>query len=60
MVDGTLFIVTASVLSVFNVTKTRDENGHEIPVSPMVEAGADIWCVTLLADDIRPLPVKPL
>jgi hypothetical protein len=31
-VDATLFIVTSSVLSVFNVTKAKDENGHEIPV----------------------------
>ena len=31
-VDATIFIVTSSILSVFNVTKTRDENGHEIPV----------------------------
>ncbi len=27
-----LFIVTASVLSVFNVTKAKDENSREIPV----------------------------
>jgi len=38
LVDETLFIVTASVLSVFNVAKARDEDGHEIPVSPMVQA----------------------
>ena len=31
-VDATLFIVTSSVLSVFNVTKARDENGNEIDV----------------------------
>ncbi|KAH9987409.1 cytochrome P450 [Russula vinacea] len=31
-VDATLFIVTSSVLSVFNVTKARDENGNEIAV----------------------------
>ena len=31
-VDATLFMVAASVLSVFNVTKARDEHGHEIPV----------------------------
>ncbi len=31
-VDATIFIVTSSVLSVFNVTKAKDENGHEIPV----------------------------
>jgi cytochrome P450 len=33
LVNTTLFIVTARVLSVFNVTKARDENGHEIPVT---------------------------
>jgi cytochrome P450 len=38
LVDTTLFIVTACVLSIFNVTKARDENGHEIPVTTMVEA----------------------
>jgi len=31
-VDATLFILTASVLTVFDVTKAKDENGHEIPV----------------------------
>ncbi|KAH9016878.1 cytochrome P450 [Lactarius hengduanensis] len=34
-VDVTLFIVTASVLSVFNVTRARDKNGNEIPVAPL-------------------------
>ena len=34
-VDATLFIVTASVLSVFNVTKSKDKNGNEIPVAPL-------------------------
>ena len=47
LVDATLFIVTASLLSVFSVTKARDENGHEIPVSPAVEVGTAIWCVAL-------------
>ena len=31
-VDAELFVVTASVLSVFNVTKAKDKNGDEIPV----------------------------
>ncbi|KAH9163791.1 cytochrome P450 [Lactarius sanguifluus] len=31
-VDTILFVVTASVLSVFNVTTASDENGKEIPV----------------------------
>ena len=30
--DLTLFIVASSVLSVFNVTKAKDENGQDIPV----------------------------
>jgi cytochrome P450 len=30
--DATMFIVASSVLSVFNMTKAKDENGHEIPV----------------------------
>lgn len=32
LVDAVLFVVTASVLSVFNVTKAKDKNGNEIPV----------------------------
>jgi Cytochrome P450 len=35
-VDATIFIVASSVLSVFNVTKAKDENGHEIPVKVAV------------------------
>jgi cytochrome P450 len=31
-VDAAVFTVTSSVLSVFNVTKAKDENGKEIPV----------------------------
>ncbi|KAH9976345.1 cytochrome P450 [Lactifluus volemus] len=31
--DATLFIAASSVLSVFDVTKAKDENGHEIPVN---------------------------
>ncbi|KAH9028593.1 cytochrome P450 [Lactarius pseudohatsudake] len=33
LVDPILFVVTASVLSVFNVTRARDKNGKEIPVA---------------------------
>ena len=33
LVDATLFIVAASVLSTFNVTKAKDESGNEIPVN---------------------------
>ena len=35
-VDATIFIVASSVLSVFNVTKAKDENGHEIRVKVAV------------------------
>ena len=35
-VDATLFIVTSSVLSLFTITKAKDENGHEIPVKAAV------------------------
>jgi cytochrome P450 len=37
-VDATLFIVTSSVISVFNVTKVKDEKGDEIPVKAAVTA----------------------
>jgi cytochrome P450 len=37
-VDATIFIFTSSVLSVFNVTKAKDENGHEIPVKVALTA----------------------
>ena len=32
LVEAIIFIVTSSILSVFNVTKAKDENGNEIPV----------------------------
>ncbi|KAN0137801.1 Cytochrome P450 [Lactarius tabidus] len=32
-VDATLFVVTASILSVFKVTRANDENGNEVPVA---------------------------
>ena len=35
-VDATLFIVVASALSAFSVTKAKDENGNEIPVKAAV------------------------
>ena len=31
-VDATLFILTSSILSMFDITKAKDDNGHEIPV----------------------------
>ena len=36
IVDATIFIVTSSILSVFNVTKAKDENGNEIPVKAAI------------------------
>ncbi|KAH9163803.1 cytochrome P450 [Lactarius sanguifluus] len=39
LVDVILFVVTASVLSVFNVTRAKDKDGNEIPVAvPPVES----------------------
>ncbi|KAI9441889.1 cytochrome P450 [Lactarius indigo] len=43
LVDTTLFMVVVSVLSVFNVTKAKDENGREIPVSSTLEVN-DVTC----------------
>ena len=43
-VDATLFIVASSVLSVFNVTKAKDENGNEIPVEATVTVSSGIFC----------------
>jgi cytochrome P450 len=37
-VYATIFIFASSVLSVFNVTKAKDENGYEIPVKATVTA----------------------
>ncbi|KAI9448685.1 cytochrome P450 [Lactarius psammicola] len=34
-VDTILFVVTASVLSAFNVTRAKDKNGNEIPVAAL-------------------------
>ena len=41
-VDAIIFIVTSSVLAVFNVTKAKDENGDEIPVTVAVTASSGI------------------
>ena len=60
LVDTTLFIVTASVLSVFNVIKATDENGHEIPVNPAIEVDSLVWYVALTAAIFRPSLVGPL
>jgi hypothetical protein len=52
LVEATLFVVSASVLSVFNVTKARDEHGHEIPVSPAMQSDAISRCVSLHAPSL--------
>ncbi|KAH9994259.1 cytochrome P450, partial [Russula vinacea] len=44
LVDATIFIVASSVLSVFNVTKAKDENGHEIPVKLAVTKNKGSSC----------------
>jgi cytochrome P450 len=41
-VDAALFMVTASVLSVFTVTKAKDEYGHEIPVKAGTATGGSL------------------
>ncbi|KAI0278782.1 cytochrome P450 [Russula aff. rugulosa BPL654] len=37
LVESTLFIGASSILSVFNVTKAKDENGNEIPVKVAID-----------------------
>jgi cytochrome P450 len=37
-VDATISTVASSVISVFSVTKAKDENGYEIPVKVAVSA----------------------
>jgi cytochrome P450 len=32
LVDSTLFVFASSVMSVFHVTKAKDEVGHDIPI----------------------------
>ena len=59
LVDATLFVVAASVLSVFNITKAVDENGHEIPVSPAMQSDAISRCVALAAANSAPYQVHP-
>ena len=41
-VDATIFMVASSVLSIFNVTKAKDENGNEIAVNAEVTADSGI------------------
>ncbi|KAI9433718.1 cytochrome P450, partial [Lactarius indigo] len=47
LVDTILFMVVVSVLSVFNVTKAKDENSREIPVSSMLKVNNVTWCIAL-------------
>jgi cytochrome P450 len=42
LVEATLFIVTSSILSVFDVTKARDGNGKEIPVKVALDPNREI------------------
>ena len=42
LVDSTIFIVASSILSVYNVTKAKDENGNEIPVTGAVAVDVGI------------------
>ena len=41
-VDATIFMVASSVLSIFGVTKAKDENGNEIAVNAEVTADSGI------------------
>ena len=41
-VDATIFMVASSVLSIFNVTKAKDENDNEIAVNAEVTADSGI------------------
>ena len=42
LVAATLFIATSSILSVFNVTKAKDESGNEIPVKVGIAPNREI------------------
>ena len=42
LVEATLFIVASSILSVFNVTKAKDENGNEIPVKVAIDPNREV------------------
>ena len=41
-VEATLFMVAASVLSVYNVTKARDEYGEEISIRDATPVGSSL------------------
>ena len=40
LAEATVFIVTSSILSVFSVTKAKDENGNEISVKVAIPPGS--------------------
>jgi hypothetical protein len=42
LVEATLFAVASSILSVFNVTMAKDENGNEIPVEVAITPGTGV------------------
>ena len=42
LVESTLFIVASSILSVFNVTKAKDENGNEVSVKVAIDPTREI------------------
>ena len=42
LVDATVFIVTSSILSVFDVTKAKDKNGNEIPIKVAIAPNGGI------------------
>ena len=42
LVEATLFIVASSVLSIFDVTKAKDEKGNEIPVKVAIDPNHEI------------------
>jgi cytochrome P450 len=40
--DATLFMVASSVLSLFNITKAKDANGREIPVTVAMSVRSEV------------------
>jgi cytochrome P450 len=42
LVEATLFIAASSILSVFDVTKAKDENGNEIPIKVAIDPDHEI------------------
>ena len=54
-VDSTLFIAASSVLSVFNVVKAADKNGHEIPVNVATDFASSLVTYVELSFEVLPL-----